>query len=269
MGLFNWLFGPSKRDIQKALEDAEKQHLENEAKEKLEEEKRLAEQRRIEKLAMSKKSDEEIALEQFEKELDKKSTSLDKARDTLYDKKAQLNTMRANQERLKDELDALQGELVGVERDYATSVGDERNDLEMRGQRLQLAINAKMSKINANDTVLKTFEKTIDILEKNIGQSDIELNSKWTKLESAKTAVAVIELNNDINNTLQLGVMDIDEGSLDVFSERQKLVLENLEGEVIPVVTTGGNGALALPFKERMAKEAKDVIIEETAELQH
>lgn len=202
------------------------------------------------------KSEAEQALDQFERELNAKSGSLDKARETLYDRKAQLNTMRMAQTDLEGEINAHKQELASVEDQYGKAITLDRADLEIRGQKLQNIILRKEEKLHAERISLRTFEKTIDVLEKNVMGSELQLNQKRTRLESAKTAAAVIELNEDINNNLQLGYSNIDEKGLEVFLERQKLVLEDMDSEVVAV--TVGEGVMALPFKERMG--ADDVI---------
>ncbi|WPH64768.1 hypothetical protein [Vibrio phage vB_VpaP_SJSY21] len=200
-----------------------------------------------------KMSEEEKKLNDFETQLKNKGKAISSARDTLYDKKAQLNVMRNNQDKLQGEINGLEIELAGIEADWTKATVAERNDLEIRGQKVQQLLASKKHNLLAQKTSLVTFEKTIDVLEKNISNKENELATEHTRLESAKTAVAVIALNDEIDSTLSLTHMSVDESGLDVFIERQKVVLEDVSTKVSSVSPLGDH--MALPFKQRMNKE--------------
>ncbi|AUG88453.1 hypothetical protein PQC39_gp089 [Vibrio phage Vp_R1] len=203
------------------------------------------------------KSEEEKKLDDFENQLKNKGKAISAARDTLYDKKAQLNVMRNNQEKLQGEINGLEIELAGIESDWSKATASERTDLEIRGQKVQQLLASKKHNLAAQKTSLLTFEKTIDVLEKNIANKENELATEHTRLESAKTAVAVIALNDEIDSTLSLNHMSVDESGLDVFIERQKVVLEDVSTKVSSVSPIGDH--MALPFKQRMSKEEEEV----------
>ena len=206
------------------------------------------------------KSQEEKQLDEFSLQLEQKASAIEAARGTLYDKKAQLNVMRNNQEKLQNEINGLQIELAGVESDWSKATANERTDLEIRGQKLQQILASKEHSLNAQKLSLKTFEKTIDVLEKNIINKENELTTEHTRLESAKTAVAVIALNEEIDNSLSLSHMTVDESGLDVFIERQNVLLEDVNTRVTSVTPLGDT--MALPFKQRMNADSEEVIVD-------
>lgn len=223
---------------------------------KADEKKRLkdeAEKRRLEAMK-PQKSEEEQRLEDFANGLDQEARAINNARETLFDKKAQLAVMRNNQGKLSNEIESLQAELDVVEGDWAKAFDDNtRGELEIKGSNLQRAISNKKIRLNAQLESLGTFEATIDVLEKNVMNKENELSVKQTRLESAETAVAVIALNAEIDSSLQL-TSTVDESGLDVFIERQKVVLEDVSTKVTALNTV--DPSMALPFKQRMEKEA-------------
>lgn len=199
------------------------------------------------------KTEAERALEKFEGELTSAGTSVEKARDTLYDQKAQLAARYNAIYALEGEIDGYKLELADVERQYATCLDEERANLEIKGQRLQNTISRKQQQLVSEQESLNTFKATIDVLERTVENSECELNNKRSNLAAARTAVAVIELNEDIKENLANDRMAVlDNNSLDVFFEKQKLLLNDIENEVVPTAVNL-NGAYALPFKSRMA----------------
>ncbi|APC46043.1 hypothetical protein HYP06_gp062 [Vibrio phage vB_VspP_pVa5] len=228
----------------------EKKRLKDEAEKRRKEE----EAARLEEMMKPKKTEEEQRLEDFSNGLDQEARAIDNARETLFDKKAQLAVMRNNQGKLSNEIESLQAELDVVEGDWAKAFDDNtRGELEIKGSNLQRAISNKKIRLNAQLESLGTFEATIDVLEKNVMNKENELSVKQTRLESAETAVAVIALNAEIDSSLKL-TSTVDESGLDVFIERQKVVLEDVSTKVTALNTV--DPSMALPFKQRMEKEA-------------
>lgn len=200
-----------------------------------------------------KKSEEEQRLDDFAAGLEAEGHAIDSARNTLFDKKAQLAVMRNNQKKLGNEIQSLEAELSVVKSDWAkTQEENVRSELEIKGSNLQRAISNKKVRLAAQVESLHTFEATIDVLEKNVMNKENELSVKQTRLESAETAVAVIALNAEIDNSLKL-TSTVDETGLDVFIERQKVVLEDVSTKVTALNTT--DPSMALPFKQQMEKE--------------
>lgn len=255
MGLISALFGPSKEDIEaKARIEAE-----DEARlKRRKEESARAEARRQEALK-PKKSEEQLKLEEFAQGLDAEEAAIKIARNTLFDKKAHLAVMRNNQTKLGNEIASLSAELEVVESDWAKhQEANVRGELEIKGSNLQRAISNKKIRLNAQLDSLGTFESTIDVLEKNVMNKENELSVKQTRLESAETAVAVIALNTEIDNSLKL-TSTVDETGLDIFIERQKVVLEDVSTKVTALNVV--DPSMALPFKQRMEKEAVEGVL--------
>lgn len=200
------------------------------------------------------KNEYEVALEVFEQELEDKAKSLDESRETLYDQKAKLNTKRAVLKEIETEVAEHKAELAVIEEQHMEAVAEVRTELEIRGQRLQNIIIRKEGRLNSEKNALASLERTIDMLEKSILANDIALSQKHTKLDAAKTAVAINSLNENINQTLSLCRVDVDESGLDFFLEKQKVILEETSVESTVVINTDDN-VMAIPFKERVIKD--------------
>ncbi|AUR82659.1 coil containing protein [Vibrio phage 1.026.O._10N.222.49.C7] len=256
MSIFKQIFRPTAYALeQQMIADSEALAKEEAAKAAAEKQrlKDEAEARRIEAMK-PKKSEEEQRLEEFSVGLAAEGRAIDSARSTLFDKKAQLAVMRNNQGKLSNEIQSLEAELSVIEGDWAKACdANTRGELEIKGSNLQRAISNKKIRLSAQLESLGTFEATIDVLEKNVMNKENELSVKQTRLESAETAVAVIALNAEIDNSLKL-TSTVDETGLDVFIERQKVVLEDVSTKVTALNTV--DPSMALPFKQRMEKEA-------------
>lgn len=205
------------------------------------------------------KDEYEIALENFEVELEDKAKHLEESRNTLYDQKAKLNTKRALLKQIEAEVKEHESELAVVEDKHKTAIDEERTELEIRGQKLQNIIIRKRGRLNSEQQSLSSLEATIDMLERSILANDVALSQKHTKLDAAKTAVAINKLNEDVNNTLSLCRVEVDETGLDFFLEKQKVILEENSQEAAVIVNTN-NDMMAIPFKDRVGKaEITDV----------
>lgn len=200
------------------------------------------------------KNEYEIALENFERELEEKATHLDNSRNTLYDQKAKLNTKRAVLKEIESEVKAHKAELATVEQEHRTAIDEVRTELEIRGQKLQNIIIRKEGRLNAERHSLVSLERTIDMLERSILSNDVALSQKHTKLDAAKTAVAINSLNESINNTLSLCRVEVDESGLDFFLEKQKVILEESTTESVVIVSETDN-VMAIPFKNRVGNQ--------------
>jgi len=209
----------------------------------------------------SPQTEAELALEAFEADLDTKDSAIDRARETLYDKKAKLNTMKSAQNALQEEIEAHKSELLGIEEEYKTATEDKRVSLEIRGQNLQNAVNRKEGDLRAQRNSLATYESMIDTLENDISGSELIQNQKRSRLEEAKIAAVVIGLKDEISSTLNIGSVDTNEEGLDFFLERQKLVLDDMNGQISSAASAAGTN-LQLSFKDRMKRD-DSVIIED------
>lgn len=211
------------------------------------------------KQPISEKDEYEMALDKFETELETKAVHLEESRETLYDQKAKLNTKRALLKQIEAEVKEHEAELASVEESHLKAIEEERTELEIRGQKLQNIILRKRGRLTAEQNSLVNLESTIDMLERSILANDVALSQKHTKLDAAKTAVAINKLNDEVNNKLSLCRIEVDEEGLDFFLEKQKVILEENTQESTVIINPDSN-VMAIPFKDRVGKgEITDV----------